>query len=125
MCMLPSRPRVRPPTAHVLGEERRAVTPRMKKTAMSRWEGKSTSPARRAERAAHRNGFLAAAHVDAAQDFALPVQFALDAVFDLAHQRHVIEDTAAQVRLDRRAGELGSVTAAVIASAPPHADCLR
>ena len=38
------------------------------------------------ERGAHRDGFLPASHVDAADDLALAVELALDAVFHLAHE---------------------------------------
>ena len=54
------------------------------------------------QRAAYRDGFLPAAHVDAAQNFALTVEFPLDAVFYLAHQQEVIKTLARKVAL--RAG---------------------
>ena len=48
------------------------------------------------QRGADRDGLLPAAHVDAAQDLALPVQLALDAVFHFAHQQHVVETLVRQ-----------------------------
>ena len=48
------------------------------------------------QRRPHRDGLLPAPHVDAAQDLALTVQLALDAVLDLPHQGHVIQALAGQ-----------------------------
>ena len=58
------------------------------------------------QRGADRNGLLPAPHVHAADDLALAVQLALDAVFDLAHQRHVVETLMRQFGLGR-AGRRG------------------
>ena len=97
MCMLPSRPRVSPPTRPMYcAKMRPGETPRMKKTAMSRWRGKQHVLGAGEQGRADRNGFLSAPHIDAAHDLALPVEFALDAVFHLPHHRHVIETLVRQ-----------------------------
>ena len=71
---------------------------------MSRCEGNSTSSGSAMQRRAHRNGLLPAPHVDAAHDLALPVQFALDAVFHLPHHHHVIEALTGQFGLGGQRG---------------------
>jgi hypothetical protein len=52
------------------------------------------------------NGFLAATHVDAADNLALAVQLALDAVFNFPHQGHIVQELACEtgVRLSTRRG---------------------
>ena len=45
----------------------------------------------RMQRRAHGDGLLAASHIHASNNLALAVEFALNAVFHLAHHHHVIE----------------------------------
>ncbi len=44
------------------------------------------------------DGFLAASHIHAAQDFTLPVEFAFDAVFHFPHHGHVVQAFVSQLR---------------------------
>ena len=93
MCMLPSRPRGEarrrgPCTARRCARRHAAD---QKQPPCRGATGDSTSSGSASNRAADRDGFLAAADVHAAHDFALPVELALDAVFHLPHHRHVVE----------------------------------
>jgi len=54
------------------------------------------------------DGFLAAADIDSAHDFPLPVELAFDAVFELAHHGHVIKTLVCQ----------GGVGGALVGSVP-------
>jgi len=57
----------------------------------SRWEGSMTSSGPESSAGTDWNGFLSAADIDAADDFALPVELAFDSVFELTHHQHVVE----------------------------------
>ncbi len=82
---------------------RRADTPRTKNTAMSRCVGHSTSSGWDTSALPTGMASSAASYIDSAQYFALPEQFALDAIFHFAHQHHEVETLVGQFGL-RRAG---------------------
>jgi hypothetical protein len=58
----------------------------------------------RMQRGAHGDGLLAASHIHAAQNLALPVEFAFDAVFHLPHHHHVIKAFSGQFGLGAQRG---------------------
>src|SRR5947209_115505 len=97
----PARRPVRP--AHVLREDlprRYAANQHDRHVAMA---GKQHVLGLRQQRRSHRDGLLPAPHVHAAYDLALPVQLALDAVFNLTHLQHVIQALARQIGFFARA----------------------
>jgi len=75
-----------------------------------------------AERAAYGNRFLAAAYVHSANDLSLPVQFPLDAIFYLTHERHVVETLVSQVGLKAALRKIGCFRTGSVESA--HGDFL-
>ena len=86
--------------AHVLGEygsQRHAANQECSHIPMRRTND-VVGP--KVDAAADRDGLLAAADIDAADNLALPVELALDAVLQLADNLHVIEDF--ELRLSRR-----------------------
>ena len=104
MCMLPSLPRVMPPTRPMYWANTcRGWTPRMKYSARSRWQGNKTSSGSATRPAPTAMASWPAPDVDAAHDLALPVELALDAVLHLPHQHHVVQCARRQGQPPHRA----------------------
>src|SRR5437773_2739441 len=83
-------------TAHVLGENLPRMDAANQKDSQVAMRGAKNIDRVRREPHADWNGFLAPPYIHAADDLALAVELAFDAVFDLAHHRHIAQKLKGQ-----------------------------
>ena len=58
--------------------------------------------------ASNRYRFLTTPGITTAENFSLPVELGLDAVFQLPHHHHVIQQRSSEIEIDLRGGKCGS-----------------